>query len=97
MRVLLISANTETINMPVIPSGLACVAAAVSGAGHSVELVDLRTEREPSFALRKKLESLRPDVIGISRARKTKFHEPCVDRIVLQWGPVYFVSNASIQ
>jgi hypothetical protein len=29
MKVLLISANTEQINMPVLPLGLACVAAAI--------------------------------------------------------------------
>lgn len=29
MRVLLISANTETFNMPTLPMGLGCVAAAL--------------------------------------------------------------------
>ena len=41
MRVLLVSANTETINMPVLPVGLAAVAAAVESAGHAVRLVNL--------------------------------------------------------
>jgi hypothetical protein len=33
MRVLLISANTESLNMPVLPLGMACVAAAGAAAG----------------------------------------------------------------
>ena len=36
MSVLLISANREDINMPTLPLGLACVAAAVEQAGHAV-------------------------------------------------------------
>ena len=52
--------------MPVIPSGLACVAAATSAAGHSVELVDLRPAPEPHRTVREALEAFRPDVIGVS-------------------------------
>jgi len=40
MRVLLISANTETINMVPLPLGLNCVAVAVRDAGHEVEMID---------------------------------------------------------
>ncbi len=40
MKVLMISANTEQINMPVLPIGLACVAEAVQRAGHEVKLVN---------------------------------------------------------
>ena len=39
MRILLISANTERLNMPTLPRGLACVAAAVRRAGHEVRIV----------------------------------------------------------
>ena len=35
MRVLLISANTEMINMPVLPLGMAFVARAAEDAGHA--------------------------------------------------------------
>jgi hypothetical protein len=35
MRVLLISANTEQINMPVLPLGLAFVAAAIDNQNHT--------------------------------------------------------------
>jgi hypothetical protein len=41
MRVLLVSANTEKINMPVLPLGLACVAAATQKAGHDIKVVNL--------------------------------------------------------
>ncbi len=40
MKILMISANTEQINMPVLPIGLACVAEAVQRAGHEVKLVN---------------------------------------------------------
>ena len=41
MKILLISANTEQINMPVLPLGMACVAAAAQNAGHDVNTVNL--------------------------------------------------------
>jgi hypothetical protein len=41
MRVLLISANRETMNMKTLPLGLAYVAGAVARAGHEVEWLDL--------------------------------------------------------
>jgi len=46
MRVLLISANTEKINMPTLPLGLACVAAATQEAGHEVAMLDLMAEKD---------------------------------------------------
>ena len=46
MRALLISANTEKINMPTLPLGLACVAAATQKAGHEVAIVDSMTVKE---------------------------------------------------
>jgi radical SAM superfamily enzyme YgiQ (UPF0313 family) len=66
MKVLLISANTESINMPVIPVGLGAVAAATKEAGHEVELVDLLNVAEPQEAVRQAVEGLQPEVIGIS-------------------------------
>ena len=44
MKVLLISANTEQINMPTLPLGLACVAAATRKAGHDVAYLDLMAQ-----------------------------------------------------
>ena len=46
MRVLLISANTETINMPVLPLGMAFVARAAEDAGHEVSQINLMAEPE---------------------------------------------------
>jgi hypothetical protein len=40
MRVLFISANREDINMPTLPMGLGCVAAATQKANHDVLFVD---------------------------------------------------------
>ncbi len=66
MNVLLISANTERINLPTPPYGLALVAAAVRVAGHEVVVLDLLREAEPHAATARAIQALRPDVIGIS-------------------------------
>ncbi len=66
MKVLLISANTEKINMPCLPVGLACVAAAAQEAGHEVAMVDLMTEEDTPSVLKEAIEGFRPDLIGIS-------------------------------
>jgi hypothetical protein len=66
MKVLLISANTEKLNMPTLPLGLACVAAATQKAGHDVTMVDLLTEEDSKSGLKGIFEGFRPDLIGIS-------------------------------
>jgi radical SAM superfamily enzyme YgiQ (UPF0313 family) len=66
MHTLLISANTEKINMPTLPMGLGCVAAAVAAAGHSVGFLDLMAMEDWRPQLQKALTSTPPDVIGIS-------------------------------
>jgi radical SAM superfamily enzyme YgiQ (UPF0313 family) len=66
MNVLLISANTETTNMPPLPLGAACVAAALEKAGHETHLVNLMSSGDPESAVRQSIEEYRPDVIGIS-------------------------------
>ena len=52
MKVLLISANTERINLTPLPLGLACVAAATRRAGHDVRLLDLMTQEDPHSRIR---------------------------------------------
>ncbi|ABW68369.1 B12-binding domain-containing radical SAM protein [Desulfosudis oleivorans] len=66
MNVLLISANTETINMPVLPLGLSCIARAVRAAGHQAMVVNtLDKDRLIPEALQA-IETFHPRVIGIS-------------------------------
>lgn len=65
-RVLLISSNTERINMLAIPLGLGLVAAATRRAGHDVTFLDLLNEKDPDTAIRGAIEAARPEVIGIS-------------------------------
>jgi radical SAM superfamily enzyme YgiQ (UPF0313 family) len=66
MRVLLISANTEPINMPIIPVGLGAVAAATRDAGHEVHVVDLMNVGDTRPVVKDAIETLHPDVIGVS-------------------------------
>ncbi|NIO28549.1 MAG: radical SAM protein [Candidatus Latescibacteria bacterium] len=66
MKVLLISANTERINMLTVPWGLACVAGATQSAGHEVSFLDLLTEEDPHAAISRAISGVAPDVIGIS-------------------------------
>ena len=66
MNVLLISANTETLNMPTLPMGLGLVAAAAKQAGHKVRFLDLMVETEPEVALADAISLARPEAIGIS-------------------------------
>jgi radical SAM superfamily enzyme YgiQ (UPF0313 family) len=66
MRVLLISSNTERIEMVSIPLGLGLVAAAAREAGHDVAFLDLLSETDPDGAVRRAVSETQPDVIGIS-------------------------------
>ncbi|WP_319405466.1 B12-binding domain-containing radical SAM protein [uncultured Desulfosarcina sp.] len=66
MRCLLISANTEKMNMPTLPMGLGCVAAALEAADHEVRFLDLMAKEDWQSALREALAEPAPDVIGIS-------------------------------
>jgi radical SAM superfamily enzyme YgiQ (UPF0313 family) len=66
MKVLLISSNTERINMLAVPWGLACVATAAQSAGYDVSFLDLVMEEDPGAATRDAVLSKMPDVIGIS-------------------------------
>jgi radical SAM superfamily enzyme YgiQ (UPF0313 family) len=66
MRVLLVSANTETINMPVLPLGLACVDEAARSAGHDVKLLDLMDQQDTRLVLQDAVDGFQPEIIGIS-------------------------------
>jgi radical SAM superfamily enzyme YgiQ (UPF0313 family) len=66
MKVLLVSANTERLNMVTIPVGLGLVCAATRAAGHEVSFLDLLRETDPILAVQDAIGVFRPDVIGIS-------------------------------
>jgi len=66
MRVLLISANTERMNILPLPLGLNCVAVAARKAGHDVRLLDLMAEKDGKLAISEAIESFHPEVIGVS-------------------------------
>lgn len=66
MRVLLISANTERINILPLPLGLNCVAMATQHAGHEVKIVDLMTEKDDRSSIGESIASFDPEIIGIS-------------------------------
>lgn len=66
MRVLLISANTEPINMPVMPVGLGCVAVATRREGHEVKMLDLMGAEKAALLVKEAVQAFEPEVIGIS-------------------------------
>lgn len=66
MRVLLISANTEQINVPVLPVGMARVAAAADQAGHEIRVLNLMRPEHVIRALSDTVTGFAPEVIGIS-------------------------------
>jgi radical SAM superfamily enzyme YgiQ (UPF0313 family) len=66
MKVLFISANREDINMPTLPMGLGCVAAAAQKDGHDVRFVDLLTAGDFHAVVNKTIDEFSPRVIGIS-------------------------------
>ncbi len=66
MRALLISANTEQLQMPVLPMGLACVAAAAEHAGHEVKLLNLMTKDDFQELLENAVLGFQPELVGVS-------------------------------
>ena len=66
MRILLVSANREHLPDPIFPLGLAYIAAAVSEAGHEIDVADLCFGHKPLDNLRNQLANFQPQVIGLS-------------------------------
>ena len=66
MKVLLISASTETLNMPVLPLGLGYIAAAAKVSGHDTKLLNLSDKKDSLSLLKRRLLDFYPNVIGIS-------------------------------
>jgi radical SAM superfamily enzyme YgiQ (UPF0313 family) len=66
MNVLLVSANTETVNMVPLPLGLNCVAVAARSAGHNVRLLDLMGTGDHARTIQNAVSTMKPDLIGVS-------------------------------
>jgi radical SAM superfamily enzyme YgiQ (UPF0313 family) len=66
MKVLLISANTEQINMPVLPLGMACIAAVAQKAGHEVKTINLMMAQDVRTDIEQAVKGFIPEVIGVS-------------------------------
>ena len=62
----MISANTERINMPTLPLGLACVATATQKARHDVEILDLLNKDDIAAPIKKAIEGFQPNLVGVS-------------------------------
>ena len=52
--------------MPVLPLGLACVAASVQGAGHEMQMLNLMMQIDTRQALKEAIVGFNPEIIGIS-------------------------------
>ena len=63
MKVLMLSANTEKINMPVLPLGLACVAESARNAGHDVALIDLMGRQDTWTVLKEAIYGFQPEIL----------------------------------
>lgn len=66
MRVLFVSPNTERLNMPALPLGLALVAAATRQAGYQTQFLDLLAAPDPVRAVQEAVGQGQPDVIALS-------------------------------
>ncbi len=66
MRVLMVSANREEINMRTVPLGMMGVAQAAKNAGHEVRLLDLMAAPEPLSLLDRAITEFSPELIGVS-------------------------------
>ena len=66
MKVLLIYAITEKINMPVLPLGMALIARAAEEAGHQVAQISLKVEPGELKSLAERIQTVQPDIIGVS-------------------------------
>jgi hypothetical protein len=82
MRVLLISANTERMNILPLPLGPALVAASTQRAGHDVFLLNLMFQGSTGKTLRDCLATFQPDAIGIS-VRNIEDQNPAHPRFLL--------------
>jgi hypothetical protein len=77
MRVLFVSPNTERLNMPVLPLGLALVAAAARRAGHQTRFLDLLGAPEPMAAVHQAITQFQPEVVALAICAMSGRRESC--------------------
>jgi len=66
MDTLLITINTERLNMPVLPFGATLVTVALRRAGHRAELVNVGLGQDPAKVISHAIRQFQPQAIGIS-------------------------------
>jgi radical SAM superfamily enzyme YgiQ (UPF0313 family) len=66
MKILLVSANKTSINMPCFPLGLSFIASSLKQRGHMVEVTDLFNTEEIERVLEDKIKNFEPALTGIS-------------------------------
>jgi len=66
MKALLVSPNTESLNMPVYPVGMHLVADAVQSSGHDSLTVDMFEHKDPWTVLKARVQEFKPDAIGVT-------------------------------
>lgn len=66
MKILLISTNSYTLPMPVLPLGACMVADASERSGHSVRFLDFMFRKDVIQALKKEMLESKPDIVGLS-------------------------------
>jgi anaerobic magnesium-protoporphyrin IX monomethyl ester cyclase len=66
MRVLIVATNREKTPIPVAPIGACNIATVLDAAGHTVDLVDLMWEKDPKRAIRRAVQSFKPELVGLS-------------------------------
>ena len=65
MKVLLIYTVTENVNIPVLPLGLGCIAAAVESRGHEYSLFNAADDSGSLDALKQRIRDFQPQVMGL--------------------------------
>src|SRR4030042_3025652 len=66
MRTLLINPPYPFSEIPIMPMGLAYIAAVLEQKGHEVEILDLLVSKYSKEKIRQKLEQYKPDIVGLT-------------------------------
>jgi len=66
MKTLLINPPYPFSEIPIMPMGLAYIAAVLEHKGHEVEILDLLVSRYSKEKIKRKLEQYKPDIVGLT-------------------------------